>query len=69
MTDSNRAKELNVRLYATGRSKRWAAEKLKVSREWLTKVLNAAEQSASLLDRVEELCEELERSDDYALAA
>jgi len=68
MRQTNRAEDLNVRLYATGKSKRWAATKLRVSREWLTKVLNSNADSPSLLDKVEALIDELE-SDKYQMAA
>lgn len=64
MDDSKRASELNVRLYATGRTKAWAAQRLSVSREWLTKVLKGIADSPSLLDRIEDLIEELEAEDE-----
>lgn len=62
----DRANNLRIRLYAKKKSIKWAASRLQVSREWLSKVLNGTEKSEGLLDKLEDL---LEDKSNYALAA
>lgn len=62
---NNRANSLRIRLYAEGKSITWAAKKLGVTREWLSKVLNQIMVSELLLDRLEALLDE----EDMALVA
>lgn len=66
LDNDSRANNLRIRLYAAKRTIKWAAGRLGVSREWLSKVLNEAEESESLLDKLEDL---LKNKDELVLAA